>query len=143
MSEPRVMTAMTYGRNLAAYNSVATHSGIADGDPHRLILMLLDGALERVAMARGCLQRGEIGQKAALLQRVMAIVGELRESLDLQRGGTLASNLHDLYDYVERQLLRANTENRGASLDEVTALLNEIRSAWAAVPLAVRGGPAA
>ena len=134
---------MTYGRNLAAYNSVATHSGVASGDPHRLILMLLDGALERVAMARGCLQRGDIGQKAALIQRVVAIVGELRASLDLKRGGSLASNLDDLYDYIERQLLRANAENRSASLDEVAALLNEIRSAWAAVPLAIRNVPGA
>jgi flagellar protein FliS len=133
---------MTYGRNLAAYNSVATHGGIASGDPHRLILMLLDGALERVAMARGCLQRGDIGQKAALIQRVVAIVAELRASLDLQRGGSLASNLDELYDYIERQLLRANAENRAASLDEVAALLSEIRSAWAAVPLAVRGAAA-
>lgn len=134
---------MTYGQNLAAYNSVATHGGVASGDPHRLILMLLDGALERVAMARGCLQRGDIGQKAALLQRVMGIVSELSASLDLQRGGALAANLHDLYDYIQRQLLRANAENRAASLDEVAALLAEIRSAWAAVPLAVRSAPAA
>jgi len=133
---------MTYGRNVAAYNSVVTHSGVDSGDPHRLILMLLDGALERIAMARGCLQRGDIAQKATLIQRVMTIVGELRASLDLKRGGSLANNLDDLYDYIERQLLRANTENRGASLDEVAALLTEIRSAWAAVPLAVRGRPA-
>jgi flagellar secretion chaperone FliS len=136
------MTAMTYGRNLAAYSSVATHGGIADGDPHRLILMLMDGALERLAMARGCLQRGDIGQKAALIQRVVAIIDELRASLDLQRGGSLAVNLRELYDYMERQLVRANAENRLGGLEEVTALLAEIRSAWAAVPLAVRGTPA-
>ncbi len=135
------MTASNNGRNLAAYNSVATHGGVASGDPHRLILMLLDGALERLAMAKGCMQRNDIGQKALLLQRVTVIVGELRASLDLQRGGALANNLRDLYDYVERQLLRANAENRVALLDEVTALLNEIRSAWAAVPLAVRERP--
>ena len=116
-----------------AYQEIGLETGVASASPHQLVLMLLDGALERVAMARGCLQRGDIGQKAALLQRVMAIVGELSASLDLQRGGALASNLRDLYEYIERQLLRANTENRAASLDEVAALLNEIRSAWAAV----------
>ena len=129
---------MTYGRNLAAYSSVATHGGIADGDPHRLILMLMDGALERLAMARGCLQRNDIAQKATLVQKVMAIVQELRASLDLERGGPLAGNLRDLYDYMERQLVKANVENRLALLEEVAALLGEIRSAWAAVPLATR-----
>jgi flagellar protein FliS len=132
------MTAMTYGRNLAAYSSVATHGGIADGDPHRLILMLMDGALERLAMARGCLQRNDIGQKATLVLKVLSIVQELRASLDLERGGPLAGNLRDLYDYMERQLVKANVENRLSLLEEVAALLGEIRSAWAAVPLATR-----
>lgn len=129
---------MTYGRNLAAYSSVATHGGIADGDPHRLILMLMDGALERLAMARGCLQRNDIAQKASLVQKVLAIIQELRASLDLERGGPLAGNLRDLYDYMERQLVKANVENRLPLLEEVASLLGEIRSAWAAVQLAPR-----
>lgn len=83
------------------------------------------------------MQRGDMGQKALLLQRVMAIVAELRGSLDLERGGALAGNLNELYDYIGRQLLRANAENRSASLDEVASLMQQIRSAWAAVPLAV------
>lgn len=128
---------MSYGQNAAVYSSVATHGGVASGDPHRLTLMLLDGALDRIQKARGCMQRGDMGQKALLLQRVMAIVAELRGSLDLERGGALAGNLNELYDYIGRQLLRANAENRSASLDEVASLMQQIRSAWAAVPLAV------
>ncbi len=135
------MSAYT-GNKLAAYSSVATHGGVAAGDPHRLVLMLIDGALERLAMARGCLERGDIAQKAALLQRTVSIIAELRASLDLSRGGALATNLDDLYDYMERQLVRANSENRSAGLDEVSGLLNEIRSAWAAVPLALRNSAA-
>ena len=49
-----------------------------------------------------------------------------------------AGNLRDLYDYMERQLVKANVENRLPLLEEVAALLGEIRSAWAAVPLATR-----
>jgi len=123
---------------LAAYSSVVTHGGLASGDPHRLILMLMDGALERLAMARGSLSRGDHAHKAQLLSRIVAILAELRASLDLQRGGPLASSLDELYDYMERQLVRANSENKGDYLQEVTSLLSEIRSAWAAVPLAVK-----
>lgn len=127
--------------NLAAYNSVVTHGGLASGNPHRLILMLMDGALERLAMARGSLSRGDIAHKAQLVSRIVGILAELRASLDLQRGGALASNLDEMYDYMERQLVRANCENRSDYLQEVTSLLSEIRSAWAAVPLAVRTVP--
>lgn len=129
------------GNKLAAYSSVATHGGVASGDPHRLVLMLIDGALDRLAMARGCLERGDIGPKAQLVQRTVGIIAELRASLDLTRGGPLAANLDDLYDYMERQLVRANSENRAAALDEVSSLLSEIRSAWQAVPLALRSAP--
>jgi flagellar protein FliS len=127
---------------LAAYQSVAVHGGLAADDPHHLTLMLMDGALERLNTARGCLERGEMGTKAQLLQRVVAIITELRGSLDHQRGGPLAHNLDDLYEYMARQLMRANVENRASLLDEVLSLLAEIRSAWVAVPMALRGAVA-
>jgi len=128
---------------LAAYQSVAVHGGLASDDPHQLTLMLMDGALERIAKARGCLGRGDLAGKAQLLQRTYAILGELRGSLDLARGGPLAHNLDDLYEYMGRQLLRANVESRSELLDEVASLLAEIRSAWCAVPLALRATGAA
>jgi flagellar protein FliS len=123
---------------LAAYQSVAVHGGLAAEDPHHLVLMLMDGALERLNTARGNMQRGELGPKAQLLQRVVAIIAELRGSLDHRQGGPLAHNLDDLYEYMARQLLRANAENRVSLIEEVISLLGEIRVAWVAVPMAMR-----
>jgi flagellar protein FliS len=127
---------------LAAYQSVAVHGGLAAEDPHQLVLMLMDGALERLNTARGNLQRGELGAKAQLLQRVVAIIAELRGSLDHRNGGPLAHNLDDLYEYMARQLMRANAENRASLIEEVIGLLGEIRAAWLAVPMALRGAAA-
>jgi flagellar protein FliS len=129
-----------YSRNLqlAAYQSVAVHGGLAQDDPHLLVLMLLDGAMQRISTARGCIGRGDRAQKAQLLQRSLAIIDELRASLDTAQGGVLANNLSDLYEYMGRQLIRANVEDRLASLDEVLGLLTEIRSAWAAIAPAPR-----
>jgi flagellar secretion chaperone FliS len=128
-----------HNSKLATYQSVAVHGGIAADDPHHLVLMLMDGALQRIATARGCLERRELGQKAQLLQRTVAIIAELRGSLDQQRGGELAQNLAELYEYMTRQLLRANTENKAHFLDEVAGLLGEVRAAWVAVPMALQG----
>ena len=119
--------------NLAAYQSAAAHGGVAASDPHRLIVMLMDGALERIATARGCMQRNETAEKARLINRAVSIVGELRNSLDLRNGGQIAANLAELYDYMCRRLLRATTENRLEMLDEVSSLLHEIRGAWLAI----------
>ena len=125
--------------NLAAYQSAAAHGGVAASDPHRLIVMLLDGAVERISTARGCMQRNETAEKARLINRAMSIIGELRNSLDLRNGGQIAANLAELYDYMCRRLLLATTENKAEMLDEVGALLRDIRAAWVAIAPEGRG----
>ncbi len=132
-----------YARNskVAAYQSVSAHGGVAGADPHRLVLMLMDGALERLAIARGCIernQRGDVARKAQALSQCMSIVAELRGSLNLAQGGALAQNLSDLYEYMLRQLLRANVDNNVGCIGEVQSLLGEIRSAWIAIGPEVR-----
>ena len=132
------MAVSVYTRNskLAAYQSISAHGSVAGADPHRLVLMLMDGALERLAIARSCMerrQRGDIARKAQLLSQCISMVGELRGSLNMAQGGELARNLSDLYEYMTRQLLRANVDNNAACIAEVQGLLGEIRSAWIAI----------
>jgi flagellar protein FliS len=128
-----------YARNnLAAYQSAAAHGGVAASDPHRLIVKLKDGAIERIATARGCMQRGETAEKVRLLNRSVSIVAELRGSLDMSAGGQIAANLSDLYDYITRRLLSALANTEVEALDEASNLLHELRGAWAAIPADAR-----
>lgn len=132
------MSAHAKASQLAAYHSVAAHGGVAAADPQRLILMLMDGALDRIAAARGCVQSRATLEMTRVVHRAVAIIDELRNSLDLEKGGPLAANLDDLYDYCCRQLLRGSVQNRVECFDEVASLLKEIRSAWIALPPAGR-----
>ncbi len=137
---------VTYARNskLAAYQSVSAHGGVAAADPHTMVLMLMDAALERMATARGCMERRETGRQASLLHGCVQIVGELRGSLNLSEGGTLAQNLSDLYDYMIRRLMLANSSADVGCVIEVARLLDEIRSAWVAIGPEIRqAAPAA
>lgn len=136
------MPAYSRASNVAAYQSAAAHGGVAASDPHGLVVMLLDGAIERITTARGCMQRGETNEKSRLLHRAVSIVGELRGSLDMSAGGQIAINLSELYDYMCRRLLKATSENRTEILDEVSKLLHEIRGAWVAIPPQARVQPA-
>ncbi len=124
--------------NLAAYQRVAVEGGVAGADPHGLVQMLLDATLERIGAARTCIGQGERVRKAKLLHSCVTLVAELRGSLDLVRGGELAQNLSDLYDYIARRLLLANSRDDVACLDECLSLLGEIRSAWMAIGPQVR-----
>jgi len=119
---------------LAAYRSTSAHAGVAAADPHRLVVMLMDGALERIAAARGLISHGGGIEKPQLLQRAMDIIDELRNSLNLKAGGEVAANLDRLYEYMCMRLMQANASNKPELLDEVSRLLNEIRSAWLQIP---------
>jgi flagellar protein FliS len=118
---------------LREYGQTRAHGLVTDADPHRLVQMLFDGALDAIAQARGHMARGETPEKGAMVSRAINIVDGLRAALNAEAGGDIARNLRDLYDYVENTLLRANVGNDERALDEASALLNEIRGAWAAI----------
>ena len=119
---------------LAAYRSTSAHAGVAASDPHGLIVMLMDGALERIATARGMMSHGNTAEKAQLLTRAVAIIDELRNSLNFKAGGEVSHNLDALYEYMCTRLMQASAANKPEWLDEVSRLLNEIRSAWLQIP---------
>lgn len=123
---------------LAAHRSVSAFGAVANSDPHSLVLTVLDGALERIAAARGCVERGDAVRKAALLHASVILIAELRGGLDMQKGGALARNLNDLYEYAARRLIHANLDSDAGALTEVLSLLGEIRGAWAAIGPQVR-----
>jgi flagellar secretion chaperone FliS len=125
-----------YARNY--YQSVSVHGGVANADPHTMVQMLMDGAVERMSIAKGCIERGERKRQAALLHSCVLIIVELRGSLNLAEGGPLAQNLSDLYEYMIRQLTLANSKGDVSIVTEVSRLLEEIRSAWIAIGPEVR-----
>lgn len=123
---------------LAAYRSVSAHGAVDDACPHTLVLTLFDAVLGRLTAARSCIEKGEVTRKAGLLHSSVVLLSELRGSLDLQKGGQLAQNLSDLYEYMSRRLVHANANNDAAAIAEVLGLLGEIRAAWAAIGAEVR-----
>lgn len=120
----------TMQNGIFEYRKVGVQTGVENASPHKLIQMLLDGAIEKVQLARGYMERREIAQKGQTVSWAMAIIDGLRSSLDMGRGGEVAENLDALYDYMLHRLAEANLRNDLAMLDEVVKLLNEIREGW-------------
>jgi flagellar protein FliS len=125
------------------YSQVDTYTGVTGADSHRLVLMLLNGALSNIAVAKGSIERGDVPAKGEAIGQAISIVNGLRGSLDLKVGGELAENLDRLYEYMERRLLEANLRSDVAILEEVSSLLYEIKEGWEAIPPEVRANPSA
>lgn len=115
------------------YQTVNTQAQAVDASPHRLIQMLMEGGLTRIAQARGAMERQQIAMKGELIGKAIAIIGGLREGLDLQKGGELAANLDSLYQYMLSRLFEANVKNDAVLLDEVAGLLRNVKSGWDAI----------
>ena len=127
------MSAFARNSKLAAYQSVSAHGSVASANPHMLVMMLMDAALQRMTVARACIERGEGVQKSKLLHSAATLIAELRGSLNLEKGGSIAQNLNELYAYMIRRLVLANATNDGGCIAEVHSLMSEIRGAWAAI----------
>lgn len=117
-----------------SYRTIGLEARVAESDARGLILILFDGALERIGLARAALEGGDLKRKLAALTSALNIVEGLRRSLNLEAGGDLASRLDLLYEYIGRRLLHANVHDDVAALTEAAGLLAEVRSAWAALP---------
>lgn len=123
---------------IKAYNQVAVQTGVNEASPHRLIQMLLDAALEKIAKAKGFMVNKKIQEKGENIGLAISIIDALRASLDMQRGGEVSQNLENLYEYMTRRLTEANVRNDVALLDEVANLISPIKEAWDSIPQEVR-----
>lgn len=115
---------------LRQYQTVNTQAKAVDASPHRLIQMLMEGGLTRLAQARGAIERGQLAQKGELIGKAIAIIGGLRDGLNLEQGGEIAANLDALYEYMVTRLLEANLKSDAALVDEVAGLLRNVKSGW-------------
>jgi flagellar secretion chaperone FliS len=116
------------------YQQVSVHSGIMDASPHRLVQMLMEGALEKIALAKGSMTNNEIASKGENISKAIAIIAGLKSSLNKDVGGALAENLSNLYDYMANRLIVANLLNDESILDEVASLMVEIKMGWDGIP---------
>ena len=119
---------------LSEYASVSVTSGIEDATPHRLIQMLMEGALDKIATAKGHMLHENMSEKGRHISWAISIISGLQSSLDMETGGEVSANLDNLYDYMVRRLGVAGAQNDTAILDEVSSLLLEVKSAWDVIP---------
>jgi len=118
---------------LRQYQKVGAQAQTSEASPHRLVQMLLEGGLDRIAQAKGAISRNEIANKGVLISKAIGIVGGLREGLDLDKSADTLGNLDNLYVYMMKRLAEANIKSDPKILDEVSDLLTTVKDGWDAI----------
>ena len=114
-----------------AYARVGVETGVMGASPHRLIVMLYQGARQAIAQARMHLQQGNVPARGEAVGKAIQIVESgLQQSLNREAGGEIAERLNALYSYMSRRLLEANIKQSEAMLVEVDGLLATLEEAW-------------
>lgn len=127
---------MSYG--VKAYKAVGVKDDLAVADPHRVIQLLMQGALENIAKAKGAIERKDFATKSATISKAMAIISALQGSLDMDAGGEISDNLWSLYDFMINHLVLASRESSLDKLNDILGILLTVKSAWDQIPVADR-----
>lgn len=116
-----------------AYQKDSLKQRVATADPHQLTLMLMQGALDRLAYAKGAHERQDLKSRAEFISKATAIFINLRDTLNMDAGGEFSQNLHALYDYIIEKLISLTSENAIDVIDEIFQLFGPIKQAWAEI----------
>ncbi len=121
-------------RSASAYKNVGIETAVSQADPHQLVKLLYDALLQSLGAAKLSMQANDIPGKGRALGKAVRLIEEgLKAGLNVEKGGDLAKNLRDLYDYCTVVLTEANLRNDIKKVDEVVGLVQPLAQAWGAI----------
>ena len=124
-----------YGRNLRAYQKTTVNAEISVADPYYVTKLLYQGLFERLAQAKGAIERGDLALKAKKLSTATAILENLRSTLDFSQSKTIAQGLYDIYSYMIDQVAEASLKLMTQPIDNAIRALMPIKKAWDSIPV--------
>lgn len=118
---------------LRQYQKIGAQAQTSEASPHRLVQMLMEGGLDRIAQAKGAIERKDIPNRGIFIGKAIGIIGGLREGLDLENALATVGELDNLYTYMMKRLTEANVRGDSDILDEVAHLLRTVKDGWDAI----------
>ena len=124
-----------YGRYLRAYQKTTVNAEISVADPYYVTKLLYQGLFERLAQAKGAIERGDLALKAKKLSTATAILENLRSTLDFSQSKSIAQGLYDIYSYMIDQVAEASLNLMTQPIDNAIRALMPIKKAWDSIPV--------
>ena len=120
-------------RALRQYQNVTAQAQTSEASPHRLVQMLMQGVLDRLAQAKGAIARKDVPGKGLAITRAVALIGGLREGLDMTNSAKELARVDALYTYMMTRLTEANIKTDLKIIDEVAGLMITVKEGWDAI----------
>ncbi|MBM7623038.1 flagellar export chaperone FliS [Sporohalobacter salinus] len=114
---------------------------VKTANQNKLLIMLYQGCIKFLKLAKEGIEEGDIEKKNEYLQRSQSIINELKNTLDFEQGDDIAQDLDQLYDFMNRQLIAANIQNKAELVDEVRELMKDLLVTWREVIDTQEDGP--
>lgn len=127
-----------YKKGINAYQSVGGRDQATTADPYQLIQMLMNGALQKLAVSKGAIERQDLEVKSENLTKSLSIVNALQEGLDMNVESEVVGNMYDLYDYVKRQIVEAMATNKVEAVENCLMVMRSLKEGWDAIPVEAR-----
>lgn len=121
---------LDFAQGYQAYQNTSVNVKASGADIHSLVLMLFDGFLDELARVEGHIQAKRFDKKAAGVEKLLKILGGLDASLDQEKGGEVAANMHNLYQHCGHSILRASMKNNVAELEHVREVMTNLQEGW-------------
>ena len=102
-------------------------NNITTASPEKLMLMLLDGAIQFIQKAKTAIAEKNLTERAANIEAARKIIRELMRTIDLDNGNSVSKSLFRLYNRMVMKLIKANVSRNASFLDEVIEDLVNIR----------------
>lgn len=121
-------------QNLKAYKKVNIESSIMESSPHQVIVMMFDGALQSISVAKGAIERKDLELKSQSVSKFVNIMSAMRASLDFDAEPEVSQRFDDLYAYCIDVINDVSISLDVSRIEEVTNLLKPLRNAWFEMP---------
>ena len=120
--------------NLKSYRQFSIQSEITVASPHRVIQMMLTGGLERLIEIRTAIEEKNMEKKGLAINKAIGIINGLSNSLNMELGGQISTNLYELYQFMVINLSNANLNNDIDTINDVIYILKNIKEGWDKIP---------
>jgi len=121
---------LDFAQGYQAYQNTSVNVKASGADIHSLVLMLFDGFLDELARVEGHIQAKRFDKKALGVEKLLKILGGLDASLDQEKGGEVAVNMHRLYEFCGQEILKASMKNNVEELAVVRTVMTDLQQGW-------------